>query len=258
MLQRERDRRIIRALRVRGTASAAELARQLGVSAATIRRDLQRLDRDGALTRVYGGAVLDGGRVLDDGTVEAPFEVSEGKEGRTKDALAALAVAELVRDGDVLLLDIGTTTLRVARHLRERDVTVITSSIAVFDELRDDPKVELVLLGGVVRRHYRSLVGSLTESALAQVSADRLFLSCTGIRRDGQVLDNMQVEAAGKQAMIAAAESVVLVAPPSKFPGKGSLRICGLADIDVLVTNEDADSETVEICRQAGGEVLTS
>ena len=252
MLQRERDRRIVRALRAKGTASAAELARHLGVSTATIRRDLQRLDRGGELTRVYGGAVLD-----DEGSVEMPFAVTDDAEGETKDALAARAV-KLVNDGDVLLLDIGTTTLRVARHLRGREVTVITSNIAVFDELRDDPVVELVLLGGVVRRHYRSLVGSLTEEALRQVHADRLFLSCTGIRRDGQVLDNMQVEASAKRAMLAAAESVVLVAHPAKFPGKGSLRICGLADIDVLVTTGDADNETLEICRQAGGEVLTS
>jgi DeoR/GlpR family transcriptional regulator of sugar metabolism len=253
VLQRERDRRIVRALRAKGTASAVELARHLGVSTATIRRDLQRLDRSGELTRVYGGAVLD-----DEGSVEMPFAVTDDAEGETKDALAARAVAELVNDGDVLLLDIGTTTLRVARHLRDREVTVITSSIAVFDELRDDSRVELVLLGGVVRRHYRSLVGSLTEEALRQVRADRLFLSCTGIRRDGQVLDNMQVEASAKRAMLAAAESVVLLAHPAKFPGKGSLRICGLADIDVLVTTEDADNQTLEICRQAGGEVLAS
>lgn len=249
VLRRERDRQIVRALRASGAATAAELADRLGVSTATIRRDLERLDRDGELKRVYGGAVLD------DSGKEQPFEVVEDVNGQGKDAVAA-AAADLVEDDDVLLLDIGTTTLRLARHLHGRRVTVITSNVAVFDELRDDPDVQLVLLGGMLRRNYRTLVGSLTEAALGQVSADRLFLSCTGVRRDGQVVDNMMVEASTKRAMIAAAESVVLLAHDSKFPGKGSLRICGLSDIDVVVTTSGADEQTLTACREAGGKVL--
>ncbi|WP_020573888.1 DeoR/GlpR family DNA-binding transcription regulator [Actinopolymorpha alba] len=251
MLQRERDRRIVRALRAQGTVSAMELATQLGVSTATIRRDLERLDRNGELKRVYGGAML-----LDESGEEPPFAVSHDKESLAKEAVAARAAADLVEDDDVLLLDIGTTTSRLARHLHGRRVTVITSNIAVFDELRDDPEVQLILLGGMLRRNYRSLVGSLAEAALQQVSADRVFLSCTGIRRDGQVVDDMMVEASTKRSMIAAAESVVLLAQPHKFPGKGSLKICSLTEIDVLITTPDADKETVDICRQAGGKVL--
>ncbi|MEK8174926.1 hypothetical protein NKH77_55270 [Streptomyces sp. M19] len=86
----------------------------------------------------------------------------------------------MVPDQSVVLLDIGTTTPMLARRLRGRDITVITSNLAVFDALRDDEAVRVVLLGGVVRRNYRTLVGSITELALRQVSADILFLSCTG------------------------------------------------------------------------------
>jgi len=251
VLQRERDRLIVTAVRAKGTASAAELASRLGVSSATIRRDLHRLDQSGELRRVHGGAVLDNGQP------EEPFVVSNDIDGRAKDAIAARA-AELVHDDDIVLLDIGTTTLRMARHLHGRKVTVITSNLAVFDELRADPAIQLVLLGGIVRRNYQSLVGSLAEEALHQISVDRLFLSCTGVRRAGYVVDNMMVEAPTKRAMVAAAQSIVLLASPAKFPGTGSLRICDLTDIDALVTTDDADSETLTACREAGGEVLTA
>lgn len=250
MLQRERDDLIVRALRVKGTASATELARRLGVSTATIRRDLQRLDQSGELRRVHGGAVIDG-------HTEAPFAVSHDADGAEKDRIAARA-AELVNDGDVLLLDIGTTTLRLARHLHGRELTVITSNLAVFDELRGDPAIQLVVLGGIVRRNYQTLVGSLTEEALRQVSVDRLFLSCTGVRPAGYVVDNMMVEAPAKRAMVAAAQSVTLLASPKKFPGSGSLRICSLADIDLVITTKEADRKILTACRAAGGKVMTA
>ncbi|HVV19233.1 MAG TPA: DeoR/GlpR family DNA-binding transcription regulator, partial [Pseudonocardiaceae bacterium] len=144
----------------------------------------------------------------------------------------------------------------IARHLRGRPVTVITSNVAVLDELRDDDTVRLVLLGGVLRRNYRSLVGSLTATALRQVSADLLFLSCTGVRPNGHVVDDMAVEAPLKQAMVEAADKVVLVASDAKFPGTGSLRLCTLSDVDILVTTAGADPATVDLCRQAGGKVM--
>lgn len=250
MLQRERDDLIVRALRLKGTASAAELAQRLGVSTATIRRDLQRLDQSGELRRVHGGAVIDN-------HVEAPFAVSHDTDAEAKDRIAARA-AELVHDGEVLLLDIGTTTLRLARHLHGREITVITSNLAVFDELRSDTAIQLVMLGGMVRRNYQSLVGSLTEEALRQLSVDRLFLSCTGVRPAGYVVDNMMVEAPAKRAMVAAAQAVTLLASPKKFPGTGSLRICRLADLDTIITTKDADRKTLTACRAAGGKVMTA
>jgi DeoR/GlpR family transcriptional regulator of sugar metabolism len=164
--------------------------------------------------------------------------------------------AALVPDDSVVLLDIGTTTPLVARRLRGRPVTVITSNLAVLDELRDDSTVRLVMLGGVFRRNYRSFVGSLTQSALAQVSADLLFLSCTGVRPSGYVVDNMAVEAPIKQAMIASADQIVLLATETKFPGTGALRLCALSDVDYVVTTAGANPTTLELCRQAGGEVI--
>jgi DeoR/GlpR family transcriptional regulator of sugar metabolism len=248
----KRHARIVESLRVTGVASVRELAERLQVSESTIRRDLTELDRHGELVRTYGGAALTART-----TAEEPFDVSAAHDRAVKEAMAERA-AELVADDTVVVLDIGTTTPLIARRLRGRPVTVITSNLAVLDELRDDDAVRLVLLGGVLRRNYQSVVGALTESALRQVSADLVFLSCTGVRANGHVVDDMAVEAPIKQAMVEAAPRVVLVAGESKFPGTGSLRLCSLTDIDVLVTSAGADPHTLDLCRQAGGQVITA
>ncbi|WP_406314194.1 DeoR/GlpR family DNA-binding transcription regulator [Streptosporangium sp. NBC_01639] len=240
----------MRRVRLSGATSVSDLAGQLGVSPSTIRRDLEVLDRDGTLRRVRGGACADA-----DADADLPFAEVAALDEQDKEAVAVRA-AQLVRDGDVILLDIGTTTMRLARRLRGRRVTVITSSLAVFDVLRSDPATELLLLGGLVRRTYHSLVGVLTEEALRQVCADRVFLGTSGVRPDGQLVDSTLAEVPVKRAMIAAAGQVVLLADRHKFPGTGALRVCGPEDVDVIVTNEGADETTLRNCAATGAEVL--
>lgn len=249
MLQQQRDQRIVQELRTRGPATVTHLARELGVSPSTVRRDLRRLDHDGELRRVYGGASIQ------PGPAEKSFPESLETQRAVKEAVAGMA-ATLVRDDEVILLDIGTTTMHLARRLHGRRLTVITSSLAVLDELRDDPGIQLVVLGGVVRRHYRSMVGLLTEQALRAVCADRLFLGCTGIRRNGDVLDDTSIETPLKQAMIHASESVVLLGRSGKFPGTGAVRVCPGDDIDVLITDERSDQQTLNRFRETGSEVM--
>ncbi|WP_336205260.1 DeoR/GlpR family DNA-binding transcription regulator [Nonomuraea sp. LPB2021202275-12-8] len=250
MLQRIRHAEIMRRVRLSGATSVRDLASQLGVSPSTIRRDLEVLDRDGTLRRVHGGALVDA-------DADRPFAEVAVVDEQDKEAVAVRA-AQLVQDGDVILLDIGTTTMRLARRLRGRRVTVVTSSLAVLDALRADPEVELLLLGGMLRRPYHSLVGVLTEAALSQVVADRVFLGASGVRPDGQLVDTTLAEVPLKRAMITAAEQVVLLVDRHKFPGTGALRVCGPEDIDVIVTNEGADETTLRACAAAGVEVLVS
>jgi DeoR/GlpR family transcriptional regulator of sugar metabolism len=247
VLPASRHGEILRLVRSSGVVSVEALAANLGVSPSTIRRDLQSLDADGALRRVRGGA----GCVPDD---PVPFSEVATVAADDKERVARNA-AELVGDGEVVLLDIGTTTARLARMLRGRRVTVITSSLAVVDELRDDTAVELLVLGGILRRNYLSLVGMLTEQALREVRAHRLFLGTSGIARDGQVRDSTLVEVPVKRAMIDAAEQTVVVADRGKFPGTGLLPVCGPEEVDVIVTNEGADAGTLAACAAAGTEI---
>jgi DeoR/GlpR family transcriptional regulator of sugar metabolism len=248
MLPDRRHELILRALRADGPITVTVLADQLGASQATIRRDLLQLEDEGLLKRVYGGAVPVVGE-------DDPFTDVAGVRVEAKEAIAAWCAA-LVRDGETVLLDIGTTAHRVARQLRGRALTVITSNLAVYEELQDDKDIQLVLLGGVVRRDYRSLVGFLTEDNLRQVRADVLFLGTSGVRPDGQILDTTAVEVPVKRAMISASDKVVLVADAAKFPGTGMARVCGPEDLDVVVTNAPADATTRTSLSEAGVEVV--
>ncbi|MET7456107.1 DeoR/GlpR family DNA-binding transcription regulator [Streptomyces sp. NPDC005574] len=247
MLAERRHQLILRALRSGGPAAVTDLSEQLGVSPATIRRDLLKLEEDGLLTRVHGGAVADEG--------DQPFaEVAEVRVGE-KDAIAAHA-ARMVADGDSVLLDIGTTAYRLARQLHGRRLTVITSNLVVYEELADDEGIELVLLGGVVRRDYRSLVGFLTEDNLRQLHADWLFLGTSGVRPGGQVMDTTVVEVPVKRAMIKSSEKVVLLADSAKFPGTGMAKVCGPEDLDVVVTNGPVNPVTRSSLEEAGVDVV--
>jgi DeoR/GlpR family transcriptional regulator of sugar metabolism len=248
MLPQRRYELIVRSLRADGPTAVGTLAERLGVSPATVRRDLVHLHREGRLTRVHGGAVS----VNDN---DEPFAQVATVRVREKDAIAARC-AELIKDGDTVLLDIGTTAHRLARTLHGRALTVITSNLAVYEELVDDPDVQLILLGGVVRRSYRSLVGFLTEDALRQIRADRLFLGTSGVRPDGQVMDTTYVEVPIKRAMIAASDQVVLLADASKFPGTGMGRVCGPQQLHTVVTNAPADPVTRAALTEAAVEVI--
>jgi DeoR/GlpR family transcriptional regulator of sugar metabolism len=263
VLQYQRDAEIVRQLRVGGPMSVATLAGELAVSASTIRRDLDRLAAGGTLRRVRGGAVAlaepddwrPGFGV--DTALEEPFDRISTVEVAAKDAVGRRA-ADLVADGDVVLLDIGTTTQALARHLRGRRLTVMTTSLAVLDVLRDDPAVQLILLGGMVRRNYLSLVGTITEDVLRQVRATRTFLGTSGIGPGGEVMDTTVVEVPVKRAMIEAASEVVVLADATKFPGTGVQQVCGPERVHRLITTRGAPTATLAACTAAGIEVVVA
>lgn len=252
MLRARRHAEILRLLRAGGPTGVREIAHLLEVSAATVRRDLADLDSRGLVRRVHGGAEA----VADLDTDDAlPFAQVAAVDAEDKAAVAARAAA-LVSDGDVLLLDIGTTVVGLARALRGRRVTVITSSLAVLDVLRGDDAVELVLLGGAVRDSYLSLVGLLTESALEHVRADIAFLGTSGVSARGEVLDSTTVEVPVKRALMAAGDRRVLLADRHKFPGTGALKVCSLGDLDTVVTNNGVVAPALDSAAGHGVEVV--
>lgn len=248
MLTTTRRDAILAELRDTGEVAVARLAERFGVSTSTIRRDLNLLSKQGRLQRVRGG-----------GSIEPevrPFEAVASDRAANRARIGAHA-ARLVEDDDVVILDIGTTVAQVAHHLRGRRVTVVTASLAVVDALRDDPVVELVLLGGVLRRSYRSFVGTLPEHALSQISADIAFLGTSGVRDDGSVLDTTSIEVPIKRAILGVAERRVLVADDDKFPGSGLLAVCGPDMIDTVVTSPTSSSPGLEVLKSRGTEVIT-
>lgn len=247
MLTSTRHATILRRVKETGGASVQELAEIMDVSPSTIRRDLNMLSAEGLLRRVRGG-----GSIEPDGI---PFQEVAAKSASSKERIAK-AAADLVSAGDVVVLDIGTTTALIARALRGRDITVITASIAVLDELRDDNDIELIMLGGVLRRSYHSLVGSLTEDALGQLHATISFLGTSGIQVDGTVMDSTGIEVPIKRAILASSPRTILVADETKFPGTGILSVCQASDITTLVTSAKANPQTLESFNRAGSDVM--
>jgi DeoR/GlpR family transcriptional regulator of sugar metabolism len=248
MLPAQRRQAILRAVRS-GTAHVTALADEFGVSEMTVRRDLQALASDGKLERVHGGAV--------DVESERPFSEIVVERLEAKDRIGRAAAA-LVEDGQTVMIDIGTTTLQVARHLRGRSLTVVTTNLAVYEELLPEPDIELVLPGGAVRRNYLSLVGMLAEDALRRLRADIAFLGTSGIDADLAVWDTTMVEVPIKRAMIAASKRTVLLADAEKFGMDAMVRVCEASELDAIVTDERVPTERREALDEAGVEVIVA
>jgi DeoR/GlpR family transcriptional regulator of sugar metabolism len=248
MLAARRQELILEAVRTGRGVAVAELAARFAVSEMTVRRDLARLAREGKLTRVHGGAVHD--------RAEPPVADIAVERLGAKERIGR-AAAELVEDGQTVMLDIGTTTLQLARALHGRSLTVITSNLAAMEDLLPEEEIEIVLVGGVVRRNYRSVVGVLAEDALRQLSADVAFLGASGFRHDDLgVMDTTMVEVPIKRAMLGAAERAVLRADAAKFAMGGVVRVCGAEELDTLVTDAGPDEPAIAAIEQAGVEVV--
>lgn len=222
-----RRQEMLRAVQA-GPMHVAKLAESFGVSEMTVRRDLRQLEAGGKLQRVRGGAF--------DAAGEPSFEETVVERLAAKNRIGAAAAA-MIADGDTVMIDIGTTTLQAARHLHGRPITVITTSLAVYEELLPDAAIELILPGGIVRRNYRSLVGLIAEDSLRQLRADVLLLGTSSVDAELGVWDSTMVEVPIKRAMIGASERVLLLADAVKFACPGHVRICGADAIDAIVTD---------------------
>lgn len=247
MLVQQRRSAIVEMVRAAGGVSVTDLATRLDVSPSTIRRDLNTLDREGRLHRVRGG----GAPEEDDTPFERVATVAANEKARV-----GRAAAGLVRERDVVVLDIGTTCAAVARELRGRDVTVVTASLAVVDELRDDRSVEVIVLGGLLRPSYLSLVGTLTENALRELSADIAFMGTSGVRADGTVLDSTGMEVPVKHAIRQSTERTCLVATSDKFPGSGLLPVCPVTELQAVITTADPTTAPLDNLEGSDTEVL--
>lgn len=249
VLVAERRELVLESVGTSRGVTVAGLAQHLHVSRMTIRRDLEALAREGKLARVHGGALPVGARP------DATFAQNVAYRFAEKDRIGAAAAA-LVRDGETILLDVGTTVLHLARNLRGRSLRVITANLGVLEVLQPETSIELILLGGVVNRHYSSLGGFLAEESLQQVRADRAFISASGIRDDLSVLDDTAVDVRIKRGMIAAAAQVVLVADSEKFGEVRPVRVCGPSEIAVLVTDVGAPRPILTAFEAAGVRVI--
>lgn len=249
-----RQRRIAEIVNTRGSASVIELVESLTVSEATVRRDLDDLANRGLLERVRGGACRQRAAVRPEADLN-PFAVVAQQAPVEKRRIARLA-ADQITSGDVVALDIGTTVFAMCEYLRSKRITVVTASLAVVRALATAPSIDLVVMGGVLRSNYESMVGVLTESCLRQVRVDVAFLGAAGVRPDGSVLDSTPSEVPIKRAMLDISSKSWLLVDHQKFPGSGLIEIAPLSDFSGLVTDQPLSSEKLALSPDSTLEVL--
>lgn len=235
MFAEERKAEILQLVKLDNPVTVTSLSQRFGVSESTIRRDLQELEDNGLIQRTHGGAI----------SVQTGLELSfQEKEIRflpEKQQIATLA-ASLVNDGETVLLDSGTTTIEIARLLRSKRITVTTNSMDIAQVFSEDTRVETVLLGGTLRKNTRSLVGYLTNDALRRMYFDKVFLAANGIDVEFGITTPNLTEAETKHYMLKAGKEKIVVADCSKIGQKSLCRICGLENIDMLITDKGIEA----------------
>jgi DeoR family transcriptional regulator of aga operon len=247
--QSDRFNHIIRQLSTNGSVGVGDLVDALGVSGATVRRDLTLLEQQRLLARTHGGAVAHG--VL----YELPLRYRSTDHQEQKARIANAAAAR-VADGAAIGMTGGTTTTEVARALSERRrLTVVTNSLSIASELAVRPNLKLVVTGGVARPESYELVGPLAESALAALNLDLVLVGVDGISVDEGFTTHHEVEAHTNHALIERARRVIVVADSSKLGQVAFARICGLDEVDELISDAGADPGEVDAIRSAGVQV---
>jgi DeoR/GlpR family transcriptional regulator of sugar metabolism len=249
MLTEERRQLILERLHTDGKVVAAELSSSLAVSPDTVRRDLRELAEAGLLRRVHGGALpaAVGARSYSERREQAP----------AAKAAIAEATCRLLRDGQVILLDAGTTTLEVARHLRsDLHATVITNSPPIAVALAEHPSVEVSVLGGMLEKDSHALVGAATIEALGSIRADVLVLGVCSLHPEVGITVLELEESYVKRAMIANAAEVIAVSAADKLGSAAPYVVAPLDELTYLVTEDSLTSEQAAPYAALGIEVV--
>jgi DeoR/GlpR family transcriptional regulator of sugar metabolism len=245
-----RQEQIREVLRVRGEADIGEMAAVLGVSEMTIRRDLDRLEANGYVRRTHGGAVLAERLVFEFG-----FAARRQANHAAKAAIAAAAV-KLIRPGDRLILDAGTTTLELARLLPAiPGLTVITPSLAVASELQFAEQIQTILLGGVLRRGSPDLSGEVCEAVLDMLKADLAFQGADGIDENGTLYTaDLRVARLDQKIRLSANRTYILA--DSRKVGRTALACHGrLQDVTGWITDSGIPKAALTSLRRLGTQI---
>lgn len=231
--QEERQKLILNYVNEKKKVTVKELSDFFGVSKVTIRRDLNELESRGLISKTHGGALS-----IDNGiSIEIPYIKKSELYIKEKKKIG-MAAAQLVNNDEVIILDSGSTTLEIARHIGEKRITVITNDLKIAVELAYKPNINLIITGGIVEKYVFTAIGSSTVEFISKIHADRLFLGADAISLDFGITNRTLEEVAVKKAMIKAADQVILVADHSKLDKKVFATICNIDEIDMIIIDE--------------------
>lgn len=235
-----------------GNASVADLAERFGVSEMTIRRDLEQLVARGQVVRVHGGAVApDRGRM-----VSEPPILDRMAEQSTAKRRIGLAVAGMIEQGETIFIGSGTTTLALARALKERQgITIVTNALTVANSLSASPGINMLVIGGFLRRSELSLIGHVAVKALEDLHVDKVVMGMRGIDPQYGLTSDHHQELMTDRAIMAISDCVMVLADHTKFGHIASSRTAPVTAADLIVTDERAPHDLVEQIQELGVQV---
>jgi len=244
----ERERTILKILSDKGTVSVSSLSQELGLSEVTIRSDLKELEEKGFLNRTRGGA----SPAIHRDIMERQHERIEEKNRIAK------AAAELVRDGEVIMIEAGTTTALIAKYLSgKRDIHIVTNSTLVFAYARLNPTLQITMTGGEFRRPTESLVGPIALETIAKLNVRLAFVGTDGFSLERGMTTHLVEGAEIVKAMKTHSVTTVLVADSSKYGKIGFANVLPLTKVDLIISDTDLDPAAKRELGEASIQVRT-
>ncbi len=241
MLALERRNLILEKLQAEKRVVVSELSQLYNVSEETIRRDLDKLEKEGLAIKSYGGAVIN-----EDISIDLPFNVRKNQNVSGKQKMAEI-VASMVHDGDHIFLDASTTAVFVAKALKDRErLTVITNSMEILLELSDVSGWNIISTGGVMKEGYLAFLGSRTEESIRSYFVDKVIFSCKALDKDWGIMESQEAFGSTKKAMMSSGKEKILVIDSTKFD-QTAFSVAGkLRDVDIVVTDKEPSERWLE------------
>lgn len=251
MFALERQKRILELLSQNGSVSVSKLSAEFSITEETVRRDLEKLEKQEQLLRTHGGAVP-----IDSGAYELSLEKRKNTNTDIKVKLAKIA-AEQVFPGDTIFLDASTTTFFMARELKKmKNITIVTNSIRVINELSSQSDIKVIAVGGQVSNN-QSFVGSMAENTIEEnYFANKMFFSSKGLTLDGGVLESNEQECAIKQKMLKNSGNVFYMCDKSKIGRIGFAKLAAFEKVDYIITDGDFDDKWTNTFAETDVKVL--
>ncbi|MGL4344734.1 MAG: DeoR/GlpR family DNA-binding transcription regulator [Cellulosilyticaceae bacterium] len=257
MLALERRHRMIEIIQKEKSVKVLELSKQFEVTEETIRRDLDKLEKQGIVEKTYGGAILVGQgdeRKVDREDLPFDHRVRQNTSGKER---IGRAIAAMLEEGETIILDSSTTCLEVAKHLALFEkLTVITNGISALAVLSGYEKLNIVSTGGTLRKKSLSLIGPTAKTNINSYYADKAIISCKAVDQIRGIMDSNELEAEIKQAFATVAKQVVLAVDSEKL-GKGALhKVLDLENIYAIVTDAPVGQQWEDVLRQKGIQII--
>jgi len=234
----DRRDKILQRIQSKGSVRVDELSEEFDVSTVTIRNDLDFFEEKGLIHRTYGGALLLN-NIYKDPSIEEKRKINIEEKRRI-----AKYAGEMIKDGESIILDSGSTTREIATQLKgQTNITLMTNSINIALELAAEDELEIMMTGGVLREKSYSLVGPEAEHAMQNYFFDKLFLGVDGMDIDHGLTTSNPLEAKLNKVMVQRSNTVIAVTDSSKFGRHSFSFICDLTPIDMIITDEKIDEE---------------